>query len=226
MSETKKKQSPKKRSKRAINKRKRKRAHISISIFGLLLILGVLGIYYYIFFVEGRILFFFPGLAQKVTFTDLLEEPEVYDYEWIKIRGRIQHTLSQRLKDTAELLPEYYPTQTNDSDSLPQKKFHKKDSKKSDIKIRLEIIGNEGDKSFRFISLASGTIVDAVGVFKIVEKYHRNMMILQVITVMGYERGLLDWVGTSFLIMPGLLGIATGIFLLWLALPDLLKGKI
>ena len=67
--------------------------------------------------------------------------------------------------------------------------------------------------------------MDVVGVFKIAEKYHRHMMILQVITVMGYERGLLDWVGNSLLIMPGLLGIALGIFLLWLALADLLKKK-
>jgi hypothetical protein len=88
MSEKKNNSPQKKRSKKRMSK---KQARITAFTFGILLILlSLLGFYLH-FYVEGRILLAFPGLANEVTFTDLLESPNAYENEWIKIKGRIQY---------------------------------------------------------------------------------------------------------------------------------------
>lgn len=212
MSEQEKNRHPKKRSKKGMTK---KQARISGFTFGILLILlSLLALYLY-FYVEGRILFVFPGLANEVTFTDLLESPNAYENEWIKIKGRIQYTFSQSMANTAELLPGYYPTQPGD---------YNKGSGENCFKIFLKAVGENEDTSFRFSSIDSGNIVEAVGISGGLDKDDKNVMHLKVVTVMGY-RGVIDWMGFFVFIPIILLGIGLGTFFISLCLRDFFKGK-
>jgi hypothetical protein len=221
MSEKKKNGPPKKRSKKGLSK---KQAQITGFTFGILLILLTLLALYLYFYVEGRILFVFPGLANEVTFTDLLESPNAYENEWIKIKGRIQYTTSQRLANAAELLPGYYPMQPGDSDIGSRQKFHNKGSEENYFKIFLEASGGKKDKSFHFGSIDSGKIIEVVGISKGLDKDYKNVMKLKVVTVMGY-RGVIDWMGFFVLIPIALLGIGMGTFFIYLSLRDVLKRK-
>lgn len=202
----------------------KKKAQITGFTFGILLILlSLLGLYLY-FYVEGRILFVFPGLANEVTFTDLLESPDAYENEWIKIKGRIQYTFSQRMANTAELIPEYYPTHPGDSDTGSWQKSHNKRTGENYFKIFLEASGSKKDESFHFGSIDSGKIVEVVGISGGLDKDDKNVMHLKVVTVMGY-RGVIDWMGFFVFIPLILLGIGLGTFFIYLCLRDLFKGK-
>jgi hypothetical protein len=193
----------------------KKQARITGFIFGIFLILlPLLGLYLY-FYVEGRILFVFPELANEVTFTDLLESPNAYENEWIKIKGRIQYTFSQNLANTAELLPGYYPTQPGE---------YNKGSGKNYFKIFLEATGSKKDQSFHFDSVDSGKIVEVVGISGGLDKDDKNVMHLKVVTVTGY-RGVIDWMGFFVFIPLILLGIGLGTLFIYLCLRDLFKGK-
>ncbi|MGD2086087.1 MAG: hypothetical protein PVH61_07885 [Candidatus Aminicenantes bacterium] len=202
----------------------KKKAQITGFTFGILLILlSLLGLYLY-FYVEGRILFVFPGLANEVTFTDLLESPDAYENEWIKIKGRIQYTFSQRMANTAELIPEYYPTHPGDSDTGSWQKSHNEGAGEKYFKIFLEAVGEDEDTSFRFSSIDPGNIVEVVGISKGLDKYNKNVMNLKVVTVIGY-RGMMNWMGFFVFIPIILLGIGLGTFFIYLCLRDLFKGK-
>jgi hypothetical protein len=191
---------PKKRLKKRMSKKQAQNTGFSIGIFAIIL---TLVIFYLYFYVEARILFIFPGLAKKVTFTDLLEEPEAYENEWIKIKGRIQYTFSQSMANTAELIPGYYPTQPGD---------YNKGSGENYFKIFLEAAGENEDTSFRFSSVDSGNIVELVGVLKGLDKDHKNAMKLKVITVVGYG-GVIGWLSFLSIILIAIMGFGVGIFL-------------
>ena len=128
---------PKKRLKKRMSKKQAQITGFTIGIFAIIL---TLVIFYLYFYVEARILFIFPGLAKKVTFTDLLEEPEAYENKWIKIKGRLQYTSSQRIVNAAELLPGYYPMQPGDSDIWSRQESHNKGSGEKYFKILLLLI--------------------------------------------------------------------------------------
>ncbi|UCH96908.1 MAG: hypothetical protein JSV88_08675 [Candidatus Aminicenantes bacterium] len=214
MNEKEKDSPSKKRSKKRTSK---KQAQIIAFTIGILLILLVLLALYLYFYGEGRILFVFPGLAKEVTFTDLLESPNAYEKEWIKIKGRLQYTFSQRSTNVAELLPGYYPSQPGDSDIGSRQKFHNKGSEENYFKIFLEAAGSKKDKSFYSSSIDSGKIVEVVGISRGLDQDHKNVMKLKVVTVMGY-RGVIDWLGFFVLIPIALLGIGMGTFFIYLSL--------
>lgn len=216
MSEKKKKGPSKKRSKKSMSVTagdgmSKKQAQITAFTIGILFILLPLVIFYLYFYLEAHILFIFPGLAKEVTFTDLLESPNAYENEWIKIKGRLQYTFSQRMANAAELLPGYYPTQPGDSDIWSRQGSHNKDSEENYFKILLEAVSDIEDTSFRFSSVAPGNIVEVVGASKGLDKDYKNVMKLKVVKVVGYI-GLSGWVSFFYIILIAIGGFVMGFF--------------
>jgi hypothetical protein len=52
----------------------------------------VVGIFlgYSFFFADNRLLFIFPGLAEKVTLEELAADPAQYDGHWVRVRGELR----------------------------------------------------------------------------------------------------------------------------------------
>lgn len=150
-------------------------------------------------------------MAKEVTFTDLLEEPDAYENKWIKIKGRLQYTFSQRIANAAELLPGYYPTQPGDPDIWSRQESHNKDSGENYFKILLEAVSDLEDTSFRFYSVAPGNIVEVVGASKGLDKYHKNVMKLTVVKVVGYIN-VSGWVSFLDIILIAIGGFVMGFF--------------
>jgi hypothetical protein len=52
----------------------------------------VLGIFlgYSFFFADNRLLFIFPGMAEKVTLDELAADPAKYDSRWVRVRGELR----------------------------------------------------------------------------------------------------------------------------------------
>jgi len=64
-------------------------AGIAVSLFGWFIL--VISLYYgiMIFYVQERVLFIFPSIAQKVSFQELINDPEKFDGCWIRVEGQI-----------------------------------------------------------------------------------------------------------------------------------------
>jgi hypothetical protein len=65
-----------------------------------IMILGFL-LGYWFFYAEDRLLFIFPGLADKVTLTELMNQPDAYDDRWVRVRG----VLWRKKLNSAVLVP-------------------------------------------------------------------------------------------------------------------------